>query len=452
MQMRLSSSRLIRFTVLLCLAAVGCSKPAESDQSPSAASAPAAAADKPAASQPAAPSDASAEGATPPAEPALDTQKLLDACLEPEQLKEGWVSLFDGQSKFGWFSIGDSNWQVVDGAIRADSGDPSFLCTSFQVADMELLVDFKCPADTNSGIFLRSTASPQDVTQDCYELNIAPPDNPFSTGSLVGRKKVEPDAAGKFDAEAWHTYRVLVEGDSIKVWLDGKAVMDYTDPHPLERGYLCLQHNTGKVEFRNIRLRPLGMKELPVGADWSTAWTTQKKDDAQFSASGSEEGLQLKGGSGQVESKEQWDDFVLQATYRLSDPSVNSGIFFRCIPGELLNGYECQLNHDFENGHRIIPTDYGAGGIFRRQKARVVVGEGTEPTYVTIIAEGNQIATWINGLQVTDFADTRQPDPNPRKGARRDAGSIALQGHDASTEVLFSRISVVAIPRPSAAP
>jgi hypothetical protein len=298
---------------------------------------------------------------------------------------------------------------------------------------------------------LRSTANPQDVTQDCYELNIAPPDNPFPTGSLVKRKKVDADALGEVAADAWHTYRVRVEGDSIQVWLDGKSVMEYTDPHPLQRGYIGLQHNTGAIEFRNILMRPLGRKELPVGADWASAWSTSKKEGAKFTVTGGEEGLRLKGGSGQVESKQEWDDFVLQATYQLTDPSVNSGIFFRCIPGELLNGYECQLNHDFNNGHRIIPTDYGAGGIFNRQKARIVVGDGTEPTYVTILAEGFQIATWINGLQVADFADTRMPNPNPRKGARREAGTIAMQGHDESTEVVFSMIAVAPI-APNASP
>lgn len=378
-------------------------------------------------------------------QPTIDTQRLLDACLKEEQLKEGWVSLFDGQTKFGWFTIGSDDWHVKDGILRVASGPPSFLCTSFQLADYELMVDFKCAADTNSGIFLRSTANPQDVTQDCYELNIAPPDNPFPTGSLVKRQKVEPEAIGPVTPDAWHTFRVLVEGDSLKVWLDGKSVLEYTDPHPLARGYISLQHNSGAVEFRNILMRPLGMKELPVGADWASAWSKQAKPGAEFNATGGDQGLRLKGGSGQVESNEQWDDFVLQATYQLATPSVNSGIFFRCIPGELLNGYECQLNHDFNNGHRIVPTDYGAGGIFNRQKARIVVGEGTDPTYVTLIAEGYQIATWINGLQVTDLADTRTPNANPRKGAKREAGTIALQGHDASTEVVFSKVAVAKI-------
>jgi hypothetical protein len=374
--------------------------------------------------------------------PSTDPAQLLKACLTEEQLKEGWVRLFDGQSLWGWFFTGNANWRVVDGTIHVDKGEPSFLCTSFQIADYELLVDFKCPAATNSGIFLRSTASPQDVARECYELNIAPTDNPFPTGSLVKRQKVEADVIGEVSADQWHTYRVLVEGSKCQVWLDGKQVMDYTDAQNLRRGHISLQHNQGAVEFRNILLRPLGTQTLPLNNDWESAWTKAVKSEAQLDVTVEEAGLRLKGGSGQLESKEQWADFVLQATYQLASPEVNSGIFFRCIPGNLLDGYECQLNHALVGNSREAPKDYGAGAIFNRQRARVVVGDGIEPTYVTIIAEGNQIATWINGLWITDFADTRAPNINPRKGARTEAGSIALQGHDATTEVLFHRVAI----------
>ena len=61
--------------------------------------------------------------------------------------------------------------------------------TTVDFADYELHVEFKAPATTNSGIFLRTPLEPKDPAKDCYELNIAPQDNPFPTGSLVGRIK-----------------------------------------------------------------------------------------------------------------------------------------------------------------------------------------------------------------------------------------------------------------------
>ena len=377
-------------------------------------------------------------------ESGFDPDRLLEACLPEEKLKQGWVRLFDGESLVGWFSIGNSTWSVIDHAITVDSGEPSFLCTSFKISDYELMVDFKCPASTNSGIFLRTTANPQDVASECYELNIAPADNPFPTGSLVKRKKVDPSAIGEIAPDVWHTYRAVVEGDSVKVWLDDKPVMEYTDPKKLRNGYISLQHNTGPVSFRNIFMRPLGSKPLPLGSQWESGWTKLEKEGAKMTVSADGQSIRIQGGNGQLESKEKWDDFVLQASYQLSAPEVNSGIFFRCDPGKLLEGYECQLNHAFKI-HRANPDDWGAGGIFNRQKARIIVGDGTVPTYITILAENNQFMTWVNGLEVTDFADTREPNANPRRGSRREAGTIALQGHDDKTDVSFHSISVAPI-------
>ena len=66
---------------------------------------------------------------------------------------------------------------------------PGFLMTTTEWADYELHVEFQAPPQTNSGIFLRTPLKPTNPASDCYELNIAPPDNPFPTGSFVGRQK-----------------------------------------------------------------------------------------------------------------------------------------------------------------------------------------------------------------------------------------------------------------------
>src|SRR5690606_33992434 len=107
-----------------------------------------------------------------------------------------------------------------------------------------------------------------------------------------------------------------------------------------------------------------------------------------------------------------------------------------------LDGYECQVNHAIADDDPLRPLDAGAGAIFRRQSARIVIGDGSQPTYLTLLANGPQFVTWINGVQVVDFYDTREPDENPRKGLRLEAGPIALQGHDATTDVTFQSIAI----------
>ncbi len=381
--------------------------------------------------------------ATGPESYEVDAQALLDSALPDELLKQGWFNLFDGQSLLGWFIVGQANWRVEDGVIKVDRGEKSFLCTNFRLADFELSVDFRGEPKVNSGIFLRTQPSPEDVATDCIELNIAPPDNPFPTGSFVQRKKLEPVELGEFDPTTWHTYFVRMSGDRTEVSLDGKPILDYTDDLGLAAGHISLQHNEGRIEFKNIRLRPLDGKALKLDAAWEEDWTQSQKEGAEFKAEPLADGLKISGGLGQVQSKGEWSDFLLQASYRLAKPEVNSGIFFRCVRSGMLDGYECQLNHALEGDDPMHPKDAGAGAIFRRQPARIVIGDGTHSTYVTILASGPLMMTWINGVQVVDFVDEREADDNPRQGLRVAAGPIALQGHDPTTEVVFESIHII---------
>lgn len=416
-----------------CIALVGCNGTSESSD----AAKPSASASE---SQPA--SEPEKESTEPIGAVEIDAQKLLEAALPDEQLADGWIRLFDGQSLFGWVVAANANWSVNDGVIHVDQGEVSFLCTSFELADYEFKVDFRCDADTNSGIFLRTGLQPEDVGETCLELNIAPPDNPFPTGSFVKRKKLEPEELGDFDPTQWHTYHVRLVGRHVEVSLDGQTVMELDDFESNATGHISLQHNSGRVEFKDVMLRPVSADALPTGANWQEAWTKSVKEGATMEVSGDEQGLKMVGGLGQLQSKEDYGNFLLQANYTLARPDVNSGIFFRCVRDAMLDGYECQVNHAIENDDPLQPGDAGAGAIFRRANARIVVGQGTSPSYITLLANGPQIATWVNGIQVTDFIDSREPDENPRKGLRLEAGPISLQAHDESTDVTFHSIQV----------
>lgn len=377
----------------------------------------------------------------------LDPQRLLAAALPADQLEQGWVRLFDGQSPFGWFVVGQANWSIENDTIGVSQGEPSFFCTSFQLADFELKVDFRSDPGTNSGVFLRTGIRPEDVAKGCLELNIAPPDNPFPTGSFVQRKKLEPaeldeKAGGKFDPSAWHTYHVRLIGNHVEVFLDDKPILELDDFPSNPTGHISLQHNQGRVEFRNLLLKPVGMRSLKVDAEWEQDWTKSVKEGVVMAVEPVEGGLKLKGGLGQLQSKEDFGDFFLQASYTLAASEVNSGIFFRCIRDNLLDGYECQVNHATIDGDPLRPADAGAGAIFRRQSARIVMGDGTQKSYVTLLANGPQFLTWVNGIQVAEFSDSRAPDENPRRGLRTAPGPVSLQAHDETTEVIFHSVQV----------
>jgi 3-keto-disaccharide hydrolase len=355
--------------------------------------------------------------------------------LTPAELADGWILLFDGETTFGWEAGSDADWKVVDGALSAASGQGGLLATTSEFADYVLKVDFRAPAETNSGIFLRTPVHPTDPAKDCYELNIASPAlSPFPTGSFVNRQKGTTSPA----TSDWQSYEVRAEGGHFVVTLDGQTVLDYTDPQPLGRGRIGLQFRTGPVQFRNIKLRPLGLASLFNGRDLK-GWKTLPDQKSVFSVTDKGE-LNVKNGKGQLETEARFADFTLQLEVFSNGRHLNSGIFFRSIPGEMQNGYECQIQNGFAEGDRTKPLDCGTGGFYRRQNARKVVANDFEWFHMTLIASGKHMAAWVNGYPVSDWTDPREPDPNPRKGLRTAAGTLIIQGHDPTTDLSFRNL------------
>ena len=361
--------------------------------------------------------------------------------LTPAEQAAGWLLLFDGQTPFGWRPAGNADWSIADGVVRVTGGEVCLFRTTSQFGDYLLRADFRAPQSTNSGIFLRTAPQPRDPGSECYELNIAPPDNPFPTGGLVKRQRA---TTGPIDDTLWHTFEVRCEGGKFEVKLDGAVVLNYTDPSPLGLGYIGLQHNEGEVEFRSVKLKPLGLRSIFNGRDL-TGWKTYPEMAGKFDVT--EEGaVRVHGGHGQLESTESYDNFVLQFDAKCNGEALNSGLFFRCLPGAELMGYECQLNNSMTGDDPNRPLDCGTGGIFRRQNARRIVARDGEWFRTTLVVEGPHMAAWVNGFPVTDWTDTRKAHENPRKGLRTAAGTLMLQGHDDTTDYSFRNLEIAPLP------
>ncbi len=382
-----------------------------------------------------------ASGTPQPGEAGSQPAPADPVMLSEEELAEGWISLFDGQTLFGWQSTGQADWRVEQGAIVVEQGVPGFLMTTTQFGDYQLKLDFRCERDTNSGIFLATQLEPGDVAQECYELNIAGMDNPFPTGSLVQRQAVTED----LHRDDWQSYDIRVEQGHLLIRLDDKLVLDYTDPEPIRRGHIGLQLNKGKVAFRNIRLKPLGMRSLFNGKNLE-GWTEYPDMASKFTVDEAAGTLDVVNGRGQLETQQSYGDFMLQLQFKTNAAALNSGVFFRCIPGEQMNGYECQIHNGFQEGDRNQPVDCGTGGFFRRQDARRVVSDDLTWSYMTLAVDGPHMAAWVNGYQVSDWTDTREPHSNPRNGLRLEPGTIMLQGHDPTTDLSFRNLLIVELP------
>jgi Domain of Unknown Function (DUF1080) len=363
--------------------------------------------------------------------------------ITPAELADGWISLFDGKTLYGWQANSDLNWSVRDGAIQADRGKAGLLLTTFQIADFEFRCEYFLQKGGNSGIFLRTPLTPKDPRRDCYELNMCDSHPAFPTGSIVGRQK----ANGVFPGEGrWMTMEARVEGPRIQVRLNGTPVIDFTDASPLRIGHIGLQMNGGAIAFRKIALRPLGTKDLFDGRDLD-GWHLVPGSKTRFDVADGT--IHASGGPGFLESNETFGDFVLQFDAKTNGPKLNSGIFFRAMAGTLKqpsNGYELQIHNGFKNGDRSNPADAGTGAIYRRTKARWVIPDDGKWFTGTLIANGPRFSIWVDGIQVTDWADTRRDDPNPRRGRRLAAGHLLLQGHDGTTDLNFRHIRAAPLP------
>lgn len=401
--------------------------------------------------------------------PALSATAAERNAINVDQAAEGWISLFDGETLFGWRATSNANWDVQEGAITVSEGEQGFLMTTGQFADYELHVEYRTPAgNTNSGVFLHTPLNPMDPAKDCYELNIAPPDNPFPNGSLVARLKwtgdpgenaIEWDAfppPDRTDLEGaygtpvapedngWIPIDVWVEGAKVSVAVFGIGLYTYADSQPLRRGHIGLQFREGPISFRNVRLRPLNLQPMLNGKDL-TGWNTDERRASEFKVTRGGE-LQVTGGSGQLESDASYGDFTFQFECRVDGDGLNSGIFFRCIPRQYMQGYECQISNKMTGGDPAKPSDFGTGAIYRRIPARRIVAKDHEWFTTTVNAVGSHIAVWVDGYQVTDWTDPRPADENPRAGLRTASGTLAIQGHDPTTNLRFRNLRIAELP------
>ena len=376
--------------------------------------------------------------------PIRDTSTPLSR-LSPEDVAGGWIALFDGETLFGWKPNSELNWRVEDSVIIADEGKPGLLLTTSRFADYELKCDFRLEAGGNSGVFLRTTTEPTDPAVDCYELNICDTHPAFASGSLV--KRAQPEKAIQADGE-WHTFHVVAAGPKITVDFDGEEILDFIDETEtrLEIGHIGLQMNGGKVEFKNVFLKPLSMQPLFDGTSLA-GWQVVPGSQSEFVVE--DETIHVTNGRGFLETEATAKNFVLQFEAITNGDKLNSGVFFRAMPGTEdapSNGYEFQIQNGFKDDDRAKPDDFGTGAIFRRAAARKVVSNDREWFTATLIADGPHFATWVDGYPVVDWTDEREPNVNPRNGLRLEAGHFSLQGHDPGTDLNFRNLRIESLP------
>lgn len=166
----------------------------------------------------------------------------------------GWTDLFDGRTLKGWNTVGNANWEVVDGVVQATSGNGD-LVTAMSYGDVQIVVEFWVDDDANSGVFFRCSDLKTINAKTAYEAQIFDkrPDPTYRTGSLtfISKPAATINTGGK-----WNTYDITAQGSRLTLTLNGMRTVEVQDTK-FTRGPIALQRTAGIVKFRSVRIRTL---------------------------------------------------------------------------------------------------------------------------------------------------------------------------------------------------
>ena len=198
---------------------------------------------------------------------------LLTAGFSNHQNGE-WISLFDGKTLDGWrASENPSTFSVEDGKIVVHGPRAHLFyegpVENHNFKNFEFKAQVMTTSGSNSGMYVHTRYQDEGWPSQGYEVQVNNSHTDWRrTGSLYGindvKEQVVPD-------NEWYTEHIIVDGKHVTVKINGKTVVDYTEPDDLERkegdegrrlssGTVALQGHDpdSKVYYKDIMVKPLG--------------------------------------------------------------------------------------------------------------------------------------------------------------------------------------------------
>lgn len=193
--------------------------------------------------------------------------------LTPAEREAGWQLLFDGQTLDGWrASEHPDAFRVQDGAIIV-RGPRAHLFYVGPVAnhdfrDFELKLEVMTLPGANSGVYFHTAWQDEGWPSKGYEVQVnnTQSDPKRTAGLYAVQDNYEAPAADR----TWFEMTIRVQGKHVSTFVDGRQIVDYTEPADPQRpadmagrvlgsGTIALQaHDPGsEVHYRSIRIRTL---------------------------------------------------------------------------------------------------------------------------------------------------------------------------------------------------
>jgi hypothetical protein len=168
------------------------------------------------------------------------------------------VALFNGVNLDGWKTQGAESHWAAEAGLLANVRDGANLVSVGKFDDFKLHAEFRYPAGSNSGIYLRGRYEVQIEDDEGPEVSV------HSIGGIYGFFAPCIRAAKK--PGDWQSFDITLVGRAATVILNGETVVDRQtipgitggalDCDEGSPGPIMIQGDHGRIEFRKITITP----------------------------------------------------------------------------------------------------------------------------------------------------------------------------------------------------
>ena len=189
----------------------------------------------------------------------------------------GFETIFNGKDFEGWAGPID-NYEIREGTLMCKPGKGGTIYTDQEYADFIVRLEFKLPPHGNNGLAIRYPGKGNTAYIGMCELQVL--DSEHAGYAKLDKRQYHGSAYGMAPAHRgflrptgeWNYQQVTVIGSTIKVELNGYAILD-TDlskitnymansPHPGKdrtSGHFGFAGHSDPVQFRNISIKRLNL-------------------------------------------------------------------------------------------------------------------------------------------------------------------------------------------------